>query len=1306
MKKNKIFYLFPLTALILSGCSLIEGFESAKDWTNSSVFEPVKNFVTNLFGIKNNGSGEESHKQEEQEKHTHVWGDYQVDGDYHYRICTICGEKSELEHHTGGFSNCVHKAICDLCGAEYGSLDEHQFGEWKVEEGNHEQHYHECSVCGEKEYADHSFTKEVEADEYLVGEKNNNCEEGNYYYKSCECGEHSLKEEDKFYVANSHDFTLETILDGDANLASPATCTEPATYYYVCSHCGEYDGEHPDHVFVHGEAKGHQYGVMQEELVSFATYHCNYYQCSECGHYFVQVEEDGVTKFVEQTYEQVFNSEKIQYNDPNAGSETNPYLMTCKEDFIFLRDLINGSVSFEGKYFRVTNDVDFNNDAEHPFGAPIGYEDSKPFNGIFDGENHILSNIYISPVKGSDNGMHGDALSLFSRLTNGVIKNLKLQNIHVEGTGQRCAGLVSRFAGGTIENVEILSGKIVGGPATAGQSDTGGIVGIIIGDATNKSIIKDCVNRAEVTTLSVTYSAIGGIVGGTYGGCFGFFEIDNCRNYGFINATNNGGMNAYAGGIIGLVRVFAEGKTGTVTNCKNFGDVVSNKITIGGIGGMLRAGSIENCYQYNNAKVYRLADDVETHAGSFYASNQISIILGSKSGSGSADHNCYCDVEGHVAHVFGSGEPLTDEATCYHVGHNSYGVCTLCGEVVGEIIPTTEHIMEYEITETTHEHHCVNSGCDYSEGVESHNMVPAPELHVDATPTSDGLDVYVCSVCGYQEEHAIKYKCAHCTNLDFVSGIAPTCHSEGRMAYYRCNECGTLYSDSEANIEITLAETVLPIVEHNFVKHNAQVGFARSSVEYYTCSFEDHDASEGVYFVKENDQYVAKEYTDIITDGGSYGEEGYGTEENPYVIYDSVDLWAFKDAVNNVDENDTFEGKFVKLGADIDVTGSEGMGQIGNHDSRPFSGTFDGDNHVITGFTYSGNDAVGLFSRVTRGTIKNLNLADISISTVVQRSAGVVARADGATINNVHVLSGTISGTKDNGGIVGAVVSIDSGEVSSPLRTTIIENCSNAASVNGTGTPNGGIVGFVHSGNLTIRNCINTGDVTGGDTGTGGVLGTTATSVNFTIIVDNCKNYGDVVGKGYVGGIAGLPRKNSASSVISNCINSGNVSGTSYVGGIVGAARVNVENCVTLANVVLTLGSNSVTASTLTAIGGGASTPGYLVATSETNGAGKKSTVTGICAFEYTITITGQVPNIFADDANIYVWAWGGSTVDDWYKATPCGDNQIKVFVPFDSTGMTVARFDPNIAPAWDSEWNKTGDIIIVPGTYSYSAEM
>ena len=73
--------------------------------------------------------------------HVDTWGEWKVDGDYYYRECTVCGEKSEKEHHHGGSSSCEHKAVCEVCGAEYGALDEHQYDEWKSEAGNHEQHY-------------------------------------------------------------------------------------------------------------------------------------------------------------------------------------------------------------------------------------------------------------------------------------------------------------------------------------------------------------------------------------------------------------------------------------------------------------------------------------------------------------------------------------------------------------------------------------------------------------------------------------------------------------------------------------------------------------------------------------------------------------------------------------------------------------------------------------------------------------------------------------------------------------------------------------------------------------------------------------------------------------------------------------------------------------------------------------------------------------------------------------------------------------------------------------------------------------
>ena len=50
MKKRKILYLFPLAALVLSGCTIQEGWEIAKNWTVDSVYTPVKDFVLKLLG--------------------------------------------------------------------------------------------------------------------------------------------------------------------------------------------------------------------------------------------------------------------------------------------------------------------------------------------------------------------------------------------------------------------------------------------------------------------------------------------------------------------------------------------------------------------------------------------------------------------------------------------------------------------------------------------------------------------------------------------------------------------------------------------------------------------------------------------------------------------------------------------------------------------------------------------------------------------------------------------------------------------------------------------------------------------------------------------------------------------------------------------------------------------------------------------------------------------------------------------------------------------------------------------------------
>ena len=61
MKKRKILYLFPLAALVLSGCTLEEGLAMAKAWPNEKIVEPVKGLIDKLLG-------KETKKEEQKEE--------------------------------------------------------------------------------------------------------------------------------------------------------------------------------------------------------------------------------------------------------------------------------------------------------------------------------------------------------------------------------------------------------------------------------------------------------------------------------------------------------------------------------------------------------------------------------------------------------------------------------------------------------------------------------------------------------------------------------------------------------------------------------------------------------------------------------------------------------------------------------------------------------------------------------------------------------------------------------------------------------------------------------------------------------------------------------------------------------------------------------------------------------------------------------------------------------------------------------------------------------------------------------------
>ena len=205
---------------------------------------------------------------------------------------------------------------------------------------------------------------------------------------------------------------------------------------------------------------------------------------------------------------------------------------------------------------------------------------------------------------------------------------------------------------------------------------------------------------------------------------------------------------------------------------------------------------------------------------------------------------------------------------------------------------------------------------------------------------------------------------------------------------------------------------------------------------------------------------------------------------------------------------------------------------IGNYSNR-YRGTFDGNNHTISGLYYSGNiDNVGLFG-YNFGTIKNVGIIDSYFKG--KNNVGGVCGYSLGTITNSYNTS-TVSGTINSvGGVCG-------------YNEYTIENSYNTGSVSGSAWNVGGVCGYNNSiGNSfgKIENSHNTGSVSGTNNNVGGVCGYNGNNSTIT----NSHNTGSVSGSSWVGGVCG---ENSSNSTIKISYNIGSVSGSDYVGGVCG----------------------------------------------------------------------------------------------------------------------------------------------------------
>ena len=210
------------------------------------------------------------------------------------------------------------------------------------------------------------------------------------------------------------------------------------------------------------------------------------------------------------------------------GSKDKPYLISNDMQLAKLAHDVNNGVSYSGKYFKLTKDIDLSQALWTPIGV-TNPSTKRFFNGKFDGDGHTISNMHI--VWTYDSGTE-ISLGLFSRLSGAnanetsfaTVTNLTVNNARIE-----------KKAGHTPK----VTGTIKIGILAADLTQNAEISNIII----RNSIITD---NEEAYTLK-NKLRIGGIVG--YLDAFRYFRIYNISadtKIGMLSAATLNGVDGQA----------------------------------------------------------------------------------------------------------------------------------------------------------------------------------------------------------------------------------------------------------------------------------------------------------------------------------------------------------------------------------------------------------------------------------------------------------------------------------------------------------------------------------------------------------------------------------------------------------------------------------------------------------------------------------------------------------------------------------------------------------------------------------------
>ena len=248
-------------------------------------------------------------------------------------------------------------------------------------------------------------------------------------------------------------------------------------------------------------------------------------------------------------------------------SDASTIYITTAQQLKQLADEVNAGDSKSGKTVLLMNDIDL---SVYPNWSPIGtlnmnWSDvSRPFSGVFDGQNHTISNLTCTSATNGYAGLFGNF--------DGTVQNLILRDAQITSESNAGAVVCDNY-GGRVLNCAMLGGSV------KGKSVAGGVVGY------NRGTVENCYATGDVTALIGGWDCYaGGVVGVNSG------TVQNCYAVGRVESEKR------AGGAVGK-------NHGTVQNCAALGQSVSAQEGAHRVVGENGGGTLSGNYAWSGVQV-------------------------------------------------------------------------------------------------------------------------------------------------------------------------------------------------------------------------------------------------------------------------------------------------------------------------------------------------------------------------------------------------------------------------------------------------------------------------------------------------------------------------------------------------------------------------------------------------------------------------------------------------------------------------------------------------------------------------------